>query len=190
VVKSVLWGSAVAALFATAPAWAELKIAYVNYQQLAEQSPQAKAIQETLRGELMARQRELQSQQQTLKSREDKFQKDGATMTEEQRSREEKDLRDGERELQRKQQEAQDDLNARKNEEFSRLQRTLIDEVRTYAKAQNYDLVLAEGVIYWNSAVDITQQILTQLQAHAPKTGAGAPAAPAAAPATKQAPGK
>jgi outer membrane protein len=190
VVKSVLWGSAVAAMLATAPAWAELKIAYVNYQQLAEQSPQAKAIQDALRSEFIPRQREIQTQQQSLKNREDKLQKDGATMTDEQRAREEKELRDGARDLARKQQEAQDDLNARRNEELSRLQKTLVDEVRTYAKAQSYDLVLAEGVIYWTSAIDITPQILAQMQAHAPKTGASAPTAPAATPAAKPSPGK
>jgi outer membrane protein len=193
VVKSVLWGSAVAAMLATVPAWAELKIAYVNYQQLAEQSPQAKAIQDALRSEFIPRQRELQTQQQSLKTREDKLQKDGATMTEEQRSREEKELRDGARDLARKQQEAQDDLNARRNEELSRLQRTLVDEVRTYAKAQNYDLVVADGVIYANSGIDITAQVLTQLEAHAPKSGAASPPAAQTAPskaAAKPAPGK
>jgi outer membrane protein len=192
VVKSVLWGSAVAALLATAPAWAaELKIAYVNYQQLAEQSPQAKAIQDALRSEFIPRQRELQTQQQSLKNREDKLQKDGATMTEDQRSREEKELRDGARDLARKQQEAQDDLNARRNEELSRLQRTLVDEVRTYAKAQNYDLVVADGVIYATPAVDITAQVLSQLESHTPKSGStGAAPAPAPAKAAKPAPAK
>jgi outer membrane protein len=192
VVKSVLWGSAVAALLATAPAWAELKIAYVNYQQLAEQSPQAKAIQDALRSEFLPKQRELQNQQQSLKNREDKLQKDGATMTEEQRSHEEKELRDGARDLARKQQEAQDDLNSRRNEELSRLQRTLVDEVRTYAKSQNYDLVFADGVIYATPAIDITAQVLSQLEAHTPKSGStGAPAAaPAPAKAAKPAPAK
>ena len=79
-------------------------------------------------------------------------------MTEVQRAAADKELRDGYRELQRKQAEVQDDFNARRNEEMSRLQRVLLEEVGVYAKAQGFDLVLAEGVIYATSSLDITVQ--------------------------------
>src|SRR5262245_16264508 len=99
-------------------------------------------------------------------------------MSPDQRARAEKDLRDGARDLQRRRAEVQDDFNARRNEEMSRLQKTLIEEVRTYAKAQNFDIVIADGVIYSVPALDITPAILTTLQSRAPKPAAGAPAAP------------
>ncbi len=185
VVKSLFLGTSAVLLLATAPAWAELKIGYVNYQQLIQDSPQAKSISEALRAELSPRQRDLQTQGQQLKTREEKLQKDGPTMSDEQRSREEKSLRDAEREFQLKQQSFQDDVNARRNEELSKLQRTLIEEVRAYSKSQNYDLVLADGVIYANNAIDITPMILSQLQTLS-KTSGG-PAAPTAAPATPKA---
>ena len=181
VIKSVFWGTSAVLLLATAPAWAELKIGYVNYQQLIQESPQAKTIAETIRAEFLPRQRELQTQGQALKTREERLQKDGPTMSDEQRTHEEKSLRDTEREFQLKQQTAQDDFNARRNEELSKLQRTLIEEVRAYAKSQNYDLVLADGVIYANTAIDITPMILSQLQTLS-KTSGGAAASPAAAP--------
>ena len=57
---------------------------------------------------------------------------------------------------------------------MSRLQRTLIEEVRAYAKAQNFDLVIADGVIYSTPALDITPAILSALQAEAPKPAAAA----------------
>jgi len=174
--KSVIWGLASVAALAAAPAHAELKIGYVNYGQLVEAAPQAKAIADAIRNEFTPRQRELQTQQTSLKAREDKLQKDAATMTEDQRGKAEKDLRDSYRDLQRKQSEVQDDFNARRNEELSRLQRTLIEEVRTYAKAQNFDLIVADGVIYANPTIDITPAILTALQSHAPKASAPAPA--------------
>ncbi len=166
------------------PVWAELKIGVVDYGRLVEESPQAKAALESIRTEFTPRQRDLQNQQQSLKSKEDKLNKDGATMTPEQRANAEKDLRDGAREFQRKQSEVQDDFNARRNEEMSRLQKTLIEQVRVYAKAQNFDLVIADGVIYTTPTIDITPAILAQLQAN-PGAAAARPkaAAPAAAPA-------
>jgi len=175
---------------AAMPARAELKIGIVDYNRLAAESPQAKAISDALRAEFSPRERDLQNMQNQLKVKEEKLQKDSATMTDEQKARADKDLRDGLRDLQRKQQEAQDDLNSRRNEELSRLQRVLVDQVRTYAKAQNFDLVIAEGVIYATPTIDITPAILTAL--NSAKPGAGAPAAkPAgAAPAAPKPAGK
>ena len=179
---SLAWIVAITGTFAVLPAWAaDLKIGVVDYGKLMEASPQAKTVVEAIRTEFTPRQRDLQNEQQTLKAKEDKLQKDGATMTEDQRTRTEKELRDSYRDLSRKQQEVQDDFNARRNEEMSRLQRTLIEEVRVYAKAQNFDLVIADGVIYSTPTLDITPAILTALQSHAPAAGkTSAPAAPAA----------
>jgi outer membrane protein len=164
------------------PAWAELKIGVVDYGRLVEESPQAKVALEAIRTEFTPRQRDLQNQQASLKSKEDRLQKDGATMAPDQRANSEKDLRDSYRELQRKQQEVQDDFNARRNEEMSRLQKTLIEQVRTYAKAQSFDLVIADGVIYTTPTIDITPAILAQLQS-SPVAKSAPAKAPAAAPA-------
>ena len=59
---------------------------------------------------------------------------------------------------------------------MSRLQRTLIEEVRAYAKAQGFDLVFADGVIYSTPSLDITPAILTALQARPARPGAAPPA--------------
>jgi len=184
VVNSIIFGLGAAVLLAAAPAWAEMKIAVVDYGKLMEESPQAKAVSDALKNEFTPRQRDLQAQQASVKSKEDHLQKDGATMTQDQRARADKELRDGAREFSRKQSELQDDFNARKNEEMSRLQRILIEEVRTYAKAQGFDLVIADGVIYSTPTLDITPAILTALQARpvhaaAPAAAAPSPAAPA-----------
>ena len=180
---------AVCGAVAALPAWAEAKIGIVDFQRLGVESPQGKAALESMRAEFAPRERTLQAQGQALKAKEDKLQKDGATMTEEQRQRTEKELRDGAREFERARGELQDDETARRNEEMSRLQRTLLEEVRTYAKAQNYDLVLAgEAVLYATSANDITPAVLSALQAR----GATTPAAtkPATTPAPSPAPAK
>ncbi|HEY6482386.1 MAG TPA: OmpH family outer membrane protein [Steroidobacteraceae bacterium] len=179
--KTFIWGMAAVGALLAGPAWAELKIGVVDYGRLVEESPQAKAALQSIRTEFTPRQRELQTQQTSLKAKEDKLQKDAATMTQDQRSNAEKELRDSYRELQRKQSEVQDDFNARRNEEMSRLQKILIEQVRVYAKAQNYDLVVADGVIYTTPALDITPAILAALQSHA-GTGAAHPGTPPAKP--------
>jgi outer membrane protein len=173
-------GGALAALPVTA---AEPKIGVVEFQRLILESPQGKAAMESMRSEFAPRERTLQAQGQAVKAKEEKLQKDGATMSEEQRARAEKELRDGARDFERARGELQDDETARRNEELSRLQRTIVEEVRTYGKAQGYDLILEQQAVLYNaSASDITPAVLSALQA---RGGAAAtkPAAPAATPA-------
>ena len=179
--RKVLLGAVATVAFA-APAMAELKIGVIDYARLFDESPQAKVVQESLRAEFSPRLQQLVTQEQSLKARNDKLQKDAATMTPDQRAKADKELRDGARELDRKKQELQDDSNARRQEEMNKLQRSLIGEVRDYAKAQSFDIVIAEGVIYNTPAVDITPAVLQNLQSHAPKPAA-APAGAAPAPA-------
>lgn len=178
----VVFVSVLAALVATAtPAWADLKIGVVQYSRLMQESPQAKAAQEALRGEFAGKQKELQGQQQALKSKEESLQRDSATMTSEQRSTAEKELREGNRELSLRVNEYQDDFNARQNEELSKLQKMLVEEVQAFAQAQKFDLVLADGVIFAGPALDITPQVLSALQARgprAPSSGATSGAGP------------
>jgi len=166
---------AVAALMA-APAMAEIKIGVLDFGRLMDESPQGKALIESLRSEAAAKQRELQTQAASLQTKRDKLAKDRATMTPDQISRAEKDVRDGERDLARRQSEVNDDFNARRNEEMGKLQRTLIEEVRSYSKAQNFDLVVTDGVIYATPALDITPGVLAGMQS---RTSAAAPAKPA-----------
>jgi outer membrane protein len=161
---------------AAVPAWADTKIGVVNFVALLEESPQGKSVLESMRAEFAPRERTLQAQQQALKAKQDKLQKDSATMTEDQRARAEKDLRDGARDFERAKGEFQDDVTARRNEEMSRLQRTLIDEVRTYAKAQGYDLIISsEAAVSYAQAIEVTPAILAALQSHAGVTPAAAP---------------
>ncbi|HET9865055.1 MAG TPA: OmpH family outer membrane protein [Steroidobacteraceae bacterium] len=180
--RKILLGSLVAATFAV-PAMAEIKIGVVDYARLFEDSPQAKVVRENLQAEFAPRLQQLVAQENALKQRSEKLQKDVATMTPEQRSKAEKDLRDAARELERKKGEWQDDSNVKRQEEMTKLQRSLVAEVREYAKSQNFDIVIAEGVIYATPTVDITNAVLAALSARASKPAANpAPAKPPAKP--------
>jgi outer membrane protein len=171
---------------AVSTAHAELKIGVVDTQRLMNDAPQAKSAIDLIRTEFAPRERELQTLGASLKSREERLAKDQATMTEAQRTAAEKELRDGYRDAQKLQAEIQDDLNARRNEELSKLNRVLIEEVNVFAKAQGFDLILTDGVIYRTNALDVTGAILTAMQSRRPAAGAPPAAAPKpAAPATK-----
>ena len=145
-------------------AHAQAKIGVVNVARLLQEAPQAQAASQALENEFAARRRDLENQQKDLKAREDKLAKDGAVMSETERRNAEKTLRDNQRELARKQNEFLEDLNVRRNEALGQLQRTVLQEVQTYAKSAGLDVVVADA-LYASASVDITGQVLAALQA-------------------------
>jgi outer membrane protein len=167
--KNAWLAVAVAAVALTpAIASAEVKIGFVNTAKLLEESPQARAAQQALETEFMPRQRELADQQKSLQDKEDKLKRDSAVMSEADRGKAERELRDGQRELSRRFNELQEDANLRRNEEFGKVQRALLQEVQTYARANSYDLIVSDGVLFAAPSVDVTAQVISALKAKAP----------------------
>src|SRR6202166_910416 len=168
---------------------AETKMGFVDFQKLLEDAPQTKAAMQALENEFAPRRRELLTLQNDLKARDDKLQKEGAVMSEADRAKAEKALRDQQREFSRKAGEFQDDAGTRKNEEIGKVQRYLVSEIRTYATAQGYDLVLGEGVFSAKGPLDITANVLAVL-ATKPAPLPAAPASPSKPPASATPPAK
>ena len=93
----------------------------------------------------------------------------------EERRNTESKFRDDERDLARRLSEFQEDFNVRRNEEISKLQRDLLKEVQAFAQQKGYDLIVGEGVLYAGQNVDLTAQILSNVDASFKAKGAGKP---------------
>jgi outer membrane protein len=164
---------AVLAFAAAAAAEAQaLKIGFVNFGRLLEESPQAKAAQAALEAEFLPRQRDVAAQRKTLQEKVDKLQKEAAVMSEADRLRAEREARDLELNVNRRFNELQEDLNLRRNEEVGRMQRSLLQEVQAYARANGYQLIVSEGVLFAAEGVDITPQVVAAIKAKAPAAAA------------------
>lgn len=170
-VKAVL-SIALVCAFALPATAQDLKIGVVNLQALIERAPQTKATMDALQEEFAPRLREFQAKQKEYEELAGKAQKDFAVMGETERRNAEKDLRELQRELTRLQNEYQEDLNLRQNEEFGLLQRAMLTEVQEYAKQQDYDLIVGDGVFYVNSEVNITDDVLRTVEANYQATSA------------------
>lgn len=174
--RALLGAFLTAAAFVSAQAaHAQMKVGVVSLPQLAEESPQAKQIQLALENEFKPKQREIVTQEKELKAREEKFTRDSAVMSESERSKAERDLRDAQRDLARRKNEFMEDVNARRQEEINKLQKLLYTEVQAYARAQGFDLVMGDGVIFAKDTINITPGVLNAMKAKAP--AAAAPAA-------------
>lgn len=155
----------IAALLLAGPAAAaELKVGVINSQRLVAESPQADALRQRLEEEFAPQRREMLAQQNELKGLQEKFQRDAQVMSESERSSMERRIRDLGRDLQFRQQTVSEDLRRRQNEELGKLQQELQQAINAFAKAEGYDLILAEGVAFHVEALDVTTQILARIK--------------------------
>jgi outer membrane protein len=153
-----------------------LKIGVINVARLIEQSPQSESVTKALQDEFGPRQRDITAMQQRLRTDTETFQRDSPVMGEEERVNLERKIRDAQRELQRTENEYLEDLNLRRNEELGKLQREVLQKAQEYARAQKFDLLLADqSVVFASTAVDVTDAVLGML-----KPAAAAPATPPA----------
>ena len=147
-----------------ASAQGDLKIGVVSVARLVEQSPQFVAAQKKLEEEFGPRQRDLAAMQTRLRGQQETFTRDAPVMGEEERLTLERQIRDGTREFQRTENELVEDFNLRRNEELGKLQRDVLLKAQEYARAQKFDLLLADqSIIFASTAVDITEAVLTFL---------------------------
>jgi outer membrane protein len=148
----------------SAGASAEAKIGFVDTAKLMEAAPQVKAAQAKIESEFAPREKELVALQQQIRTLEDKMSRDASVMSETESSKLERDVLAKRRDLKRSQEEFRDDLNIRRNEVLSKLQKDIYDVVVAFAKEQNFDLILTQGVVYSSDKVDVTESVLKKLR--------------------------
>ena len=143
---------------------ADYKIGVVQAVRVLESAPQADAAKKKLETEFAGKDKSLVSKQKELKALEDRAAKDSAIMSESERARLERDVMNMRRELKRDSDEFRDDVNFRRNEEFAKIQKMIVEAIQSIAAEQKYDLVLGEGVIFASKAVDITDLVIDRLK--------------------------
>jgi outer membrane protein len=141
-----------------------LRIAAVDLARLMEESPYSAAVGERLRDEFGPIQRELNAMQQELQAMEERRNTQGEFLTEEEAGRLDREMGRLSRQLQLRGTEYQEDVGRRNGEEVERLQNLVIEAVREYSEAEGYDLVLADGIVYHDARIDITDAVMELLQ--------------------------
>ncbi len=75
----------------------------------------------------------------------------------------EREAQKRERQIKRDEMEFREQLNIRKNSEFKKIRLIVLEAISKFAKVNNYDLIVSDGVLYATDTVDVTDRILQQL---------------------------
>jgi len=143
---------------------ASLKVGYVNSVALLEQAPQADIAKHELEQAFSPREREIRALQAEAQAMQGQLDNGGASMDETKRSMLRQKLDQKILRIQQMQSDFQDDLNLKKNEALGKLQQTVLRAIKDVAKANGYQLVLSDGVVYSAPSVDITKLVAERLQ--------------------------
>ncbi len=158
------WLILIICLFSVSFAWAGQKIAFVNQAKLLQKAPQAEAARSKLQKEFAKRDKALVNLQKKIQSSTEKLQKDAAILSTTELNKLKRKSTMMRRDLERDKAAFKEDLSIRQNEELVKLQKSVLQSIKTIAEQEKYDLIISEGVIYASKQIDVTDKILAQLK--------------------------
>lgn len=141
-----------------------IKIGFVDIPYLIDEAPQSKAASSRLESEFAPRQEQINEQKQQMDEINDRLKDSDRPVDESERSNLERELRKIQRRVKRDEQEFREELNIQKNQEFKRVRVSVLDAIASFARNHNYDLILSDGVLFANKRIDVTKQVLLELQ--------------------------
>lgn len=142
---------------------AEIKIGFVQIDQILKQAPQTAISNKKLEKEFKAKTDKLKKNVVALQAKAEKLKKNALTMDDTTRQAKEKELQLSQIDIQRDERELKEDINLRRREEINALQGKINIAIGKLAKDEKYDLILYQGVAYTSDAVDITKDVIKVL---------------------------
>jgi len=167
------------------------KIAYVNLQQIANQSAEGKALTAKVQALMQKKQNDAAAKSKQLADAQQKLQQGGALMSEAARTALEKDVERMNVEGQRFQQDAQSEINELSQQLQNEFQQKLFPILDAIVKEHDLHLLLSAadaGIVAGNAGIDLTLEAVRKLDERTVAGGArpsAAPAPAAAAPAAR-----
>lgn len=157
-----------AALSFITPAFADVnntKVGVINLQELLAKLPEMKQISDNLKKQFSDRETKLEQTQNNFKKDAEDFRRNNAVMSNADKQTAEQKLGQEQQDLQQLQASFQKDFMAAQNQAVNTLLTKIKGVVESVATKGNYSLILVSGsVAYSSKNMDVTQEILDQLQ--------------------------
>ena len=141
---------------------AELKIGYVELNQIMQSQP-ALEIGKKLQSEFASRISQIEQSQKKISDKQSYLDKDGKNLSEADLKTKSKEISDLSIELERKQRELNEDATLRKNEEMKKFQDQINKVIDSIAQTEGYDLILYNGAAFTSKKVNITDKVISAI---------------------------
>lgn len=168
--RSILCMGLILGSFAATPSWAADGMAIVNIQQIMHDSTAAQSVKQQLDTKQKAFQAEMTKKEQELQKEEQELGKQRSVLSQEAFEKKVKEFRIKADAAQKDVQGKRAQLDNAFSASFSEIQKSLVDIVSKIAKDKGYSTVIpASQALYYDSKLDITQEVLGKLNSSLPK---------------------
>jgi len=146
---------------------AEMKVGVMNVQKVLVNSVSGKTAKEKFDQKMQDLQSKFKAEEQELVDMQGEIEKKSSAWSEETKQVKMREFQKKRRELQEKSEDARFELKTLQDKELAPILKALEGVVDTFGKNNGYTLILDSkaGVIYFSDAVDITDQLVDQLDA-------------------------
>ena len=152
-----------ASLLVSFNASAELKVGYVELNQIMQSQP-AIDIGKKLQNEFAPRTSQLEQMRKQIEDNKYAMNNGSNKLSETELQAKSKALSDLTIEFERKERELNEDVNLRKNEEMKKFQDSLNKAINKIAQDENIDLILYNGVAFASKKIEITNKVISALK--------------------------
>lgn len=142
----------------------QTSIGFVDIPYIINNAPQAVEAERRLEREFAPREDELKLQRQELADVSDKLKGQALELNESEIAQLNREMRNLERRIKRDEQDFREELNIQKNNEFKKVRILVLEAIAKFGQANNYDLIVSDGVLYANKQIDVTEKILDSLR--------------------------
>lgn len=154
----------VTCLTATGVYAADLKVGVVSVERILTEAPQVEAVNASMLERFGPQRDELQNMQKELEKMEENYKRNELVMTEDKLNELKKEAITKVQSLKQKEAVLTQEVNTVRNQELAVLQQQIKGVIDDIAKNGKYDLVLSDGVAYFDNKLDITDKVLDKMK--------------------------
>ena len=154
------------------------KIAFVDFQRIAQESVEGQLASSKINALIQKKQNEGAEKAKQLQSNQQRLAQSGAVMSDVARAQLEKEIERQNVESQRFQQDAQAEINELQMELQNDFQKKILPMLSQVSQERGLQLLLSRsdaGIVWWDPGLDLTADVVKKLDAVTPKPAAAAP---------------
>ncbi len=165
-------GAVLALLVGATPAYAQVRLAYVDVQRALNECDAGKRAKADFQSRVQSLEAKLQSQQTEVEALKDELEKKGMLMKPDQRQNLQDRYLSKLKNFERDYKDSKDELQQKDSEVTSKIVHDLAEVIRDLGERNNYTMVMEKGSILWGaSSIDITDQVIRTYNAMHIKIG-------------------
>jgi outer membrane protein len=173
-IKKILSAACLLLVLTSATAYGQLKIGYMNTQEVLSELPQRSEVEEQLNGFISSRRGELEDRIANFQDAVSTYQENQSDMSEQEIQQREQELSDQEAEMRKFQQNLQSQIQERRSKLLQPLYDAMDQAIADVAESKELDFVLneatanGENLVYFSAdeQLNITQQVINQVKAN------------------------